>query len=280
VVVALLAGISLLSFSFITGCSADAQDDAAAANADLSAPAPIAAGSFELLTKPRYTPKSCDQLTKLDLSDMNAHMSDSLVSPCMTFVAVDPQTRDYHLTRTGSSCGSTMYEASFKKGSESWSIKLTDNRARLCRDVIPALIVIEETHNGHAEKLYSNDTKLGGLPPSAETTVEGKVEHVMGIGGETTGVAIYTDHGSFELIVDAAERAKIVDGQKARVKGKKTTLSGVETHNRPAIDVSDLLVCPSAGYIDCMPGGPVADACKSDNRSWIQDNCEGVSFAD
>ena len=272
---ALLAGISLLSFAFVTGCSADAQDDAASANADLVAPAPVPAGSFDLLLKPRYTPKSCDQLTKLDLKDMNAHMSDSLVAPCMTFAAVDPHTRDYHLTRTGTSCGSTTYEASFTKGSDSWSIKLTDNRARLCRDVIPALIVVEETHNGQTEKLYSNDAK-----PSAETTVEGKLEHVMGIGGETTGVAIFTDQGSYELIVDAAERAKIVDGKKARVKGKKTTLSGVETHDRPAIDVSDLLVCPNAGWINCMPGGPVADACKSDNRSWIQDNCEGVDFAD
>jgi hypothetical protein len=271
---ALFAGMSLLSF--LAGCSADATDDAASANADLVAPAPIAAGKFDLLTKPRVAPHSCDQLTKLEVKDLSAHMSDSLVSPCMTFAAVDPHTRDYKLTRTGSSCGSTMYEASFTKGGDHWSIKLTDNRARLCRDVIPALIVIEETHNGTTEKLYSNDAQ----PSAAETTVEGTVEHVMGIGGETTGVAIFTDNGSYELIVDAAERAKIVDGKKARVKGKKTTLSGVETHDRPAIDVSDLLVCPSAGYINCMPGGPVPEACQSDNRSWINANCEDVDFAD
>lgn len=277
---ALLAGFSLLSFlPAVAGCAA-AQDDSAASSADLVAPAPIAAGSFDMFRLPRHSPQSsCERVTKLEVKDLSAHMEEAFVGPCATFVAVDPNVRDYHLTRERTSCGSSVYTAAFSKGLETWSIRLTDHRTRVCRDIIPALIVIEETHDGPLgpieTTLYSQDDK-----PQAESVLEGKLLSVMGIGGESTGAAIVTEEGMFELILDPGERARFVDGKKARVKGKKTTLSGVETHDRPALDVSNMLVCPNPGWINCMPGGEVPAACLGDNRSWIEDNCEGVDFAD
>lgn len=273
---AILAGISLLSL--VAGCSADATDDAASANADLSAPAPLTAGTFDLYSAPRYTPESsCERYTKIDLKFMAAHLEDAFVGTCMTFVAVDPVVRDYALEMTGTSCGSKIFTGSVQHGDATWSIKITDHRSRVCRDIIPALIVVEETQGAVAtKKLYSNDATKA----SAEAVVEGELASVMGIGGESTGVAIITREGMLELVLDANERAQFVDGKKARVKGTKITLSGVETHDRPAVDVSDLLVCPNAGWINCMPGGPVPNACKSDNRDWIETNCDGVGFAD
>lgn len=269
---ALLAGISLLSL--VAGCTADAADDSASANQDLVAPMPIKAGSFDMFTQPHYAPESsCERLTKLDVKDLNAHLEEAFVGPCATFVAVDPNKRDYKLTRTGTSCGSGVYAASFTKGGETWSLKLTDHRSRVCRDIVPALIVIEETHGSITTKLYSQDVK-----PQTDAVLEGELASVMGIGGESTGVAIMTDEGMFELLLDASERARFVDGKRARLKGKKTTLSGVETHDRPAFDVSDMLVCPNAGWVNCMPGGPVPAACSE--REWIRANCEGVDFAD
>lgn len=276
---ALLAGFSVLSLALVAGCAADAADDSASANAaDLVAPAPIAAGSFELFRLPHYAPESsCERLTKLEVKDMNAHLEEAFVGPCATFVAVDPNARDYKLTREGTSCGSSIYTASFAKGVETWSIKLTDHRTRVCRDIVPARIVVEETHDGPlgpiTTKLYSQDVK-----PKAESVLEGELASVMGIGGESTGVAIVTDDGMFELILDPSERAQFVDGKRARVKGTKTTLSGVETHDRPAIEVNDLLVCPNPGWVNCMPGGAVPAACGE--RTWIRANCEGVDFAD
>ena len=59
-----------------------------------------------------------------------------------------PNARDYRLRRTGTSCGSSTYSASFTKGIETWSIKITDHRTRTCRDVIPAKVIITETHDG------------------------------------------------------------------------------------------------------------------------------------
>jgi len=90
-----------------------------------------------------------------------------------------------------------------------------------------------------------------------------------------------TESGMIELILDPGERNQFVDGKRARVKGKLTTLSGVETHDRPAVDVSAMLVCPNPGWINCMPGPTVRPGgyC-GENRSWVQANCEGVDFAD
>lgn len=107
---------------------------------------------------------------------------------------------------------------------------------------------------------------------SPETAVfTGKLALVAGIGGESTGVAISFDGASAELVLSPDDRARVVDGRTARVTGTRTTLSGVETHDRPAINVSNLLVCPAPGaHVDLMP--PV-DA----DTTWIGANCPGLS---
>jgi hypothetical protein len=97
---------------------------------------------------------------------------------------------------------------------------------------------------------------------------KGTLFHSAGPGGETTGITAALEDGSqVELVVSAAQRKLVVDGRVARITGTATTLSGVETHNRPAINVSNLLVCPAANTpLDLMP--PV-----SDDTLWIAHNC-------
>jgi hypothetical protein len=115
----------------------------------------------------------------------------------------------------------------------------------------------------------------------AEVTIEGTLRSTMGIGGENTGASISSASGLLELVLDDGEKAQFVEGRFARAKGKRTTLFGVETHNRPALDVSSLLVCPAPGTsINCMP--PVAPGnttCGAD-RAWIGEKCTGVSYLD
>lgn len=66
------------------------------------------------------------------------------------------------------------------------------------------------------------------------------------------------------------------------MKGTKTLLSGIETQNRPAINVDEILVCPKTGTINCMPpvSGGAATLCAPANRSWIESKCTGVSYLD
>ncbi len=283
-----VALLALGAIPLLVACGADTSTDDAADGDEVSESeaktAQVTPGSFKLYAEAHASPNpSCDVHTKLDLSATSsvskAHLEEAVGGMCE--IAVIPNPRDYRLRLAGTDCGTRTYMGKYKKGSDSWSIKITDNRSRLCENVIPALIVIEETHNGSTVTKYSNDTPPGPQEGQA-LSLDGKLEHVMGIGGETTGYGFYTSEGMYELVLDAGEKNQFVSGQQAHVKGTLKLLSGVETHNRKAIDVTSMLVCPSAGTINCMPGPNVrlSNLCSGENRSWVQANCSGVDYVD
>jgi hypothetical protein len=117
--------------------------------------------------------------------------------------------------------------------------------------------------------------------PSTDVTLEGTLIRSVGIGGENTGFSILTAQGQLELVLDSTESSQFVDQRFARVKGKRVTLTGVEIATRSALDVTDLLVCPSSSaVINCMP--PLAPSNKTcgENRSFIESKCTGVSFVE
>lgn len=115
---------------------------------------------------------------------------------------------------------------------------------------------------------------------SADVEVEGTLKKTAGIGGENTGASIQTASGLTELVLDD-HAAEFVDGRFAKVTGKKTTLSGVETHDRPAIEVKALLVCPAPNaVIDCMPPIAPGNTICGQDRAWIQAKCQGVQYLD
>jgi len=267
--------MALAGASLAVGCAADASDSADGDDVtdDEVVAANVKPGDFKLYAQPHANPNpGCDVHTHLTLSKSGAHLEEMVGGMCE--IAVVPNARDYRLRAAGGECGTRIFTGGFTKSGKKHSIKITDNRARLCENVVAAAIVVEEDGNTK----YSSDE-----PPTAAVTVEGDLFHSVGIGGENTGSSIRTSNGTFELVLDDGERNQFVDGRHARVTGKKTTLSGVETHNRPAIDVESMLVCPSSGTtLNCMPGPNVrlSSLCSADNRSFVQASCPGVNYVD
>ncbi len=259
--------------------SADEVGDGDEVSSEEALKANVTPGTFKLYATPNATPHGCDIHTKLDLKAATystASLEEVVGGMCM--VAVIPNPRTYRLRLAGTSCGSKIYTGSFKKAGKRSEIKITDHRSRMCMDVMPALIVVEETQNGDTTTKYSASA---AAPTGQQVTVTGKLLRTFGIGGENTGTSIKEKGGAVtELILDDSERTLFVEGKTARVKGTVKNLWGVETHLRKAIDVSDLLTCPVSKYVDCMPGPNVrlSNLCSGENQSWVTANCPGVTY--
>ena len=200
----------------------------------------------------------------------------------MCQLAVRPNLRTYRLRLAGTDCGTRVYAGSRKVDGKSFAIKITDNRARLCENVVAAAVIVEETEPGFPGAITTTKYSYDGAPvaPPADVTLEGTLTRTFGIGGENTGMSIATKTGMVELILDAGEQNQFVAGKKARAIGASKLLSGIETHDRKALDVKSLLVCPNAGFVDCMPGPNVrlSSLCSTDSRTWVEANCAGVQY--
>jgi hypothetical protein len=281
-----LSALLLLSSTalFSVACGGgDAPSDEAGDGDEVSEAEAITAkvtpGTFKLYSQPHATPNpSCDVHTKLVLA-ANHYSTASLEEAVGGFceIAVVPNPRTYRLRLAETACGSKIYTGSITKAGKRSTIRVTDHRSRLCRDLVPAKVVVEETRDGVTVTKYSS-----GASGGEQVTVTGELVRSFGIGGENTGTSIKDASGLTELVLDDGERNQFVEGKTARVKGTITYLSGVETQNRKAIDVSEMLVCPNPGWINCMPGPNVrlSNLCASENRSWVQANCPGVNYAD
>ncbi len=279
--------------SLTMACSAETEDpnangdEADDVSVDEANAAKVKPGSFKLYGQPRAQPNpSCDVHTKLDLKAdyfSTATLAEAVGGFCE--IAVIPNARTYRLRLASVDCGSRIYAGSVKKQGKSYSIKITDNRTRLCENVVAGAVVVEETVPGFPGAITTTKYSFDGAPPppaGQQVTLEGTLTRSFGIGGENTGSSIATASGLVELILDAGESNQFIDGRKARAKGEMKLLSGVETRNRKALDVKEMLVCPDPGYVNCMPGPSVrlSNLCANDNRSWVSANCAGVSYLD
>src|SRR5690606_15065267 len=75
--------------------------------------------------------------------------------------------RFYRLRLDGTSCGSKIYKGQKRIAGKRRSITVTDHRTRMCRDLVPAQIIVEETDDsGDTHTKYSFD---GAPPPSVST---------------------------------------------------------------------------------------------------------------
>lgn len=102
---------------------------------------------------------------------------------------------------------------------------------------------------------------------------KGTLVHSVGIGGENTGFSVKLSSGKLiELVLDKAEVNQFVEGRVARVTGAATKLSGVETHDRSAINVTDLLVCPAPHTTFSMMPPVTEDA------QWLGANCPDLDI--
>ncbi len=105
----------------------------------------------------------------------HASLRESVPQDCES-VPADPRT--YELVYGGNDCGSDIYVASMTIDGKSRSLKITDHRGRLCKDRVPAPVVVEEeSASGTLRLLYARDPKdvtceLGGQRFAPGTTFQ------------------------------------------------------------------------------------------------------------
>lgn len=162
-----LASLSALGFalsSVVAGCVADADTDEGdqAASQDALHYRALAPGEFKLYAKARATPNpSCDVHTALTLTSARgarANLREVVDGSCEIYV--DPDPREYRLYFAGTSCGSQIFRGRTLVAGKSREIKITDHRTRICRDIVPAQIIVEETDaTGAEQRTYSLDPR-------------------------------------------------------------------------------------------------------------------------
>lgn len=197
---AALAALALASFH-LAGCAADTDAGSEVGSEDDLARARVAAGTFRLYEEARHTPSAnCDVYTRLDLANDRggrATLQQELGNTSVCRIAVNPEVREYSLRLTGTSCGSKVYEGSRRVAlgpatTGLASIKITDHRTRVCEDIVPGMIVVEETGKPTS---YSYDGPLpvaGSFPAGDANSLSGKLFAAMKThaksGGSNPGV--------------------------------------------------------------------------------------------
>lgn len=168
-----LAGIA---FSVLaSGCSAEVGegelDEASSEDALIVSPESFK-GTFKLYGQPNFTPDPmCDIHTSLTLEGSpigspRARLHDAVTGTCKIFV--EPQTRQFRLRLARRSCGSMIYTGHTVVFGARREITITDHRSRLCRDIVPAKIIVEERDaQGGSYTRYSFDGKLPAPEPTS-----------------------------------------------------------------------------------------------------------------
>jgi hypothetical protein len=122
-------------------------DDGAGVQEAEANAAGVQPGSFVLYDEPNVEPNpNCNVHTKLALTDdgaSRAALEEAVGGFCEIYVAPNP--RSYDLKDAGTSCGSRIFTGTVRSGVELYSIRITDHRTRICRDLPPAMIIVEET---------------------------------------------------------------------------------------------------------------------------------------
>lgn len=93
-----------------------------------------------------------------------AHLRERVIGVCEIHVA--PNVRRYRLQQTQTSCGSLVFRGAARLADgRSSMIELTDHRARLCLDIVPARVVAQEQIGAARRQLQSIDVgAIAGAP--------------------------------------------------------------------------------------------------------------------
>jgi hypothetical protein len=141
----------LLSFSLAAvGCAAPAET-----TSEGSAALVNDEGDFKLYDEAVSADPQCDLHTVLNLAHqridgaLRARLADAAEGVCRINVA--PDAREYVLVSAGDDCGSKIYTG--KSLTSAGTIRITDNRARLCNDYVPAIVVEEQGAKGAVRTL-------------------------------------------------------------------------------------------------------------------------------
>lgn len=117
-----------------------------------------------LYAEPNYSPDAnCDLHTQLTLdagavSGKFAVVEEKVAGSCEIAVVANP--RFYKLTTRSIGCGSLVHAGEMATNDGLNRIEIIDHRGRLCRDAVPARIIVKETQAGATTVLYSANRQL------------------------------------------------------------------------------------------------------------------------
>ncbi|SMF04663.1 hypothetical protein [Pseudobacteriovorax antillogorgiicola] len=135
---------------------------ALSANAASLRPIVVTSGDFKMYEEPFQQPNvGCDLFEALSIKafDKNtfglAKLERTLDGYCK--IGYNPNPRSYFLTAKPAGCGSVKYEG-IRKNSETGeldTVDIIDHRGRLCKDLVPAKIIVKESLAGQGYKWFS-----------------------------------------------------------------------------------------------------------------------------
>ena len=115
----------------------------------------------------------CDIHTQLILKEfankvLRVTSQDRLRGNCIPFLPIDETIRDYKIVfQKKSGCGSMMYKGIYESKNGPHTIVVIDHTTRVCKDIVPAKIMVRETDEvGNVKELYSNDRAVYFQPAS------------------------------------------------------------------------------------------------------------------
>lgn len=151
----------ILALAIGTGCAASAGDDAEGSagalgtTPDGGVPATVFA---QLFTEPHAVPDpECHSFTHLALGVKTAKLSAGRGGRCAALAFFEPEIRTFELKARVDGCGSSILTGKSVEDGVTREITITDNRKRVCEDVLAALFVVDEkvTKRGSAPKVTS-----------------------------------------------------------------------------------------------------------------------------
>jgi hypothetical protein len=151
VLTAVSAVSSVSSVSALAQVPSGAEDPAPVVQSIAPILQPAFEGVFRMYSEPRHVPNAwCDLGTRLvldtgKLTGKFAVLENFVAGLCK--VAVYPDTRYVALQEDASraSCGSKVYVGTLVSAKGLRQVEITDHRRRLCRDLVPARVIVKET---------------------------------------------------------------------------------------------------------------------------------------
>lgn len=160
--IATFASLALFA-AVATGCAAAAEPAASSDEALVAegrADAFVFDGSFKLYDELTAVDPMCDVHTILDLQakggKLTASLRDAVDGVCK--ILLDETARTYVLKLDRTDCGSMIYKGLGEVDGEQRTIEIVDHRTRICRDVVPASIVVTEgVPSAEPRTMFSSD---------------------------------------------------------------------------------------------------------------------------
>ncbi|MBC87441.1 MAG: hypothetical protein CL677_09725 [Bdellovibrionaceae bacterium] len=121
----------------------------------------ILTGQFDMLSQPEFMhrPGGCDVGQKLVLTNTDrvgplALIKNHVYGLCEVYANPDERYVELQIGQAG--CGSKLYTGSHAGPDGTINIEIIDHRTRLCRDLVPAAVIMNITYpNREAETLYA-----------------------------------------------------------------------------------------------------------------------------